>query len=117
MAEQVASYRGVVFGALLLGAGVAVALGVYGREHTPDFAALPSFGFSGPGALKAWATTVVLVLALAQLVSALWLYGKLGSRKAPSWLGSVHRASGAGAFLISLPVALMCLYGLGFSPD
>jgi hypothetical protein len=117
MAEQVASRRGVVFGALLLGAGVAVALGVYGREHTPDFAALPSLGFSGPGAFKAWTTTVVLVLALVQLVSALWLYGKLGSRKAPSWLGRVHRASGAGAFVISLPVAFMCLYGLGFSPD
>jgi hypothetical protein len=29
----------------------------------------------------------------------------------------VHRASGAGAFVISLPVAFMCLYGLGFSPD
>jgi hypothetical protein len=117
MAEQVASRRGLLFGALLLGAGVAVALGVYGRVHTPDFDALPSLGFSGPGAFKAWATSVVLVLALFQLTSALWMYGKLGSRPAPRWLGTAHRTSGALAFLLSLPVAWMCLYGLGFSPD
>jgi hypothetical protein len=116
MAEQVASRRGVLFGALLLGAGVAVALGVYGRVHTPDFEALPSWGFSGPGAFKSWAATVVLVLAVFQLVSALWLYGRLG-RPAPSWLGTVHRTTGTIAFVVSLPVAFMCLYGLGFSPD
>jgi phosphatidylglycerophosphate synthase len=117
MAEQVDSRRGVLFGALLLGAGVAVALGVYGRVHTPNFDALPSLGFSGPGAFKAWTTSVILVLALFQLVSALWLYGRLGKRPAPSWLGRAHRASGALAFVLSLPVAYMCLYGLGFSPD
>ncbi len=117
MAEQVASRRGVLFTALLLGAGTAVALGVYGRAHTPDFEALPSLGFSGPGAFKSWAASVVLVLALFQLGSALKLYGKLGSRPAPPWLGTVHRTSGAIAFLLSLPVAFMCLYGLGFSPD
>jgi uncharacterized protein DUF6529 len=117
MAEQVASRRGVMFGALLLGAGVAVALGVYGRVHSPDFAALPSWGFSGPGAFKSWTASVVLVLALVQLVTALWLYGKLGARRAPAWLGTFHRVSGSLAFLLSLPVAWMCLYGLGFSPD
>lgn len=117
MTEEVASRRGVVFGALLLGAGVAVALGVYGRVHSPDFEALPSWGFSGPGAFKSWAATVVLVLALCQLGSALWLYGRVGRRPAPSWLGRAHRATGALAFVLSLPVAFMCLYGLGFSPD
>src|SRR3954451_17053379 len=117
MAEQVASRRGVLFGALLLGAGVAVALGVYGRVHDPDFAALPSLGFSGPGAFKSWAASVILLLALFQLVSALWLYGRIGRRPAPSWLGPVHRTTGAVSFLLSQPVAYMCLYGLGFSPD
>ncbi len=117
MAEQVASRRGVLFGALLLGAGVAVALGVYGRVHTPDFEALPSWGFSGPGAFKSWAATAVLVLALVQLTTALWMYGKLGSRPVPGWLGTFHRTTGAAAFLLSLPVAYMCLYGLGFSPN
>jgi hypothetical protein len=117
MAEQVASRRGVMFGALLLGAGVAVALGVYGRVHDPDFGALPSWGFSGPGAFKSWTASVVLVLALVQLVTALWMYGKLGARPVPAWLGTFHRVTGALAFLLSLPVAWMCLYGLGFSPE
>ena len=95
-----------------------MALGVFGRAHTPDFEALPSpLGFSGPGAFKAWTTSVILVLVVFQLLSALRLYGKLGSGPAPPWLGTVHRLSGTLAFLLSLPVAWMCLYGLGFSPD
>jgi hypothetical protein len=116
MAEQTAPRRTAVFLALLIGAGVAVALGVYGRAHNPDYTVLPSMGFSSAGTFKAWATTVVLVLALAQLVSALWLYGRLpGAPRAPVWLGTAHRTSGALAFLISLPVAFFCLYGFGFA--
>jgi len=119
MAEQVASRRGVLFGALLLGAGVAVSLGVYGRVHDPaGFDALPTFGFSSTGQFKAWTATVVVVLALGQLIGALWLYGKLpGMPAAPSWLGTAHRLNGALAFVLSLPVAYCCLYGLGFAPD
>jgi len=119
MAEQVDSRRGVLLGALLLGAGVAVALGVYGRVHDPaGFEDLPSFGFSGQGVFKSWAATVVLALALWQVFSALWLYGRLpGGRSAPAWLGTLHRSTGAIAFVVSLPVAFYCLYGLGFSPD
>jgi hypothetical protein len=117
MSDEAAPRTTLAFGGLLLGAGVAVALGVYGRVHDPDFDALPSLGFSGPGAFKSWAASVVLVLALFQLLSALWLYGRLGSRPAPPWLGPVHRTTGSIAFLLSLPVAFMCLYGLGFSPD
>jgi hypothetical protein len=119
MAEQVASRRGVLFGGLLLGAGVAVALGVYGRLHDPGgLDGLPTFGFSGPGVFKSWTASLVLVLAIGQLVGALWLYGKLpGAPRAPSWLGTAHRISGSLAFLLSLPVAFYCLWGLGFSPD
>jgi hypothetical protein len=119
MAEEVAPRRAVVFGGLLLGAGVAVALGVYGRLHNAaGLDDLPTFGFSGPGVFKSWAATLVLVLAFGQLVGALWLYGKLpGAPRAPSWLGTAHRASGGVLFLLSLPVAFYCLWGLGFSPD
>jgi hypothetical protein len=118
MADQVASRRGVLFGALALGAGVAVALGVYGRAHTPDFESLPSFGFTGPGYFKSWMASLVLVLACVQVLSALWLYGRLpGVRRAPRWLGTAHRANGALVFLLSLPVAFYCLYGLGFAPE
>jgi hypothetical protein len=48
-----------------------------------------------------------------QVLSALWLYGKLGVA-APPWLGQVHRISGRIAFIVSLPVAYHCLWSLGF---
>jgi hypothetical protein len=117
MDEPAVSRRGVLFAALLLGAGVSVALGVYGRVHTGSYQALPTLGFTSAGTFKAWATSLVLLLAGAQLVSALWLYGRLsGASRAPAWLGPAHRACGALAFLLSLPVAAFCLYGFGFAP-
>ena len=117
--EAPPSRGGVLAGALLVGAAVAVALGVYGRVHTPaGFHGLPAFGFSGPGVFKSWTASVVLLLAVGQVVGALWLYGRLpGAPPAPTWLGRAHRSSGAVAFVLSLPVAFYCLYGLGFSPD
>ena len=95
MDDQLLPRRGPVVAALVLGAGVAVALGVYGRAHTGDYSSLPSLGFSSAGTFKAWATSVVLVLALGQVVGALWLYGRLpGAPPAPAWLGGAHRAGG-----------------------
>jgi hypothetical protein len=65
--------------------------------------------------MKAWFATGVLALALAQLVSALALYGRLPAvRSAPGWLAPVHRWSGTAAFVVSLPVAYHCLWSLGF---
>ena len=64
--------------------------------------------------MKAWFATTAGALALFQLVSALWLYGKLPvTRPAPARLGTVHRVAGTLAFLISLPVAYHCLWALG----
>jgi hypothetical protein len=51
--------------------------------------------------------------ALVQIVTALWVYGKL-PWNAPEWLGTFHRISGRLAFLVSLPVAYHCLWSLGF---
>lgn len=119
MSPEAAPRRGPLVAALLLGAGVAVALGVYGRVHTAaGFDGLPSFGFSGPGVFKSWTASVVLVLGVGQVLGALWLYGRLpGVGRAPAWLGTAHRSSGTVLFVLSLPVAYYCLYGLGFSPD
>src|SRR4029450_6946406 len=33
----------------------------------------------------------------------------------PSWAGTVHRWSGRSAFLLTIPVAVHCLYALGFA--
>lgn len=117
MENQAVRGRGVLVVGLLLLAGISVALGVYGRVHSPTYAALPSFGFSSTATFKAWVGTAVAGLACAQLLSALWLYGRIpGVRRAPQWLGPVHRSTGFVAFLLSLPVAVFCLYGFGFAP-
>ena len=93
--EDVVPRRSVAFVALLVGAGVAVVLGVLGRAHDPSYESLPALGFSSAGTFKSWTTSLVAVLALGQLVSALWLYGRLpGVGRAPSWLGTAHRVSG-----------------------
>lgn len=116
--HTVVSRRGVLATGLLLGAGVSVALGVYGRVHAPTYGTLPSFGFSSTATFKAWVGSVVLVLAASQSVTALWLYGRLpGVTGAPSWLGRLHRTTGFAAFVLSLPVAAYCLYGFGFAPE
>jgi hypothetical protein len=98
---------------LAVGAVVALALGVYGNLHTPTGVAVNVAGFSSPQAVKAWLATVAVVLAVVQLLTALSMYGKLGGT-APAWVSPVHRWSGRLAFLVSIPVALHCLYALGF---
>jgi Family of unknown function (DUF6529) len=101
-------------GAVLAGGAVAVALGVYGRHHDPAGQALFTLGFSGTINMKAWLATGVLVLGMTQVVLALWLYGKLGRRGAPAWVGPTHRLVGTLALVLSLPVAYHCLWSLGF---
>lgn len=111
--------RGGLLGGLLLAAGVSVALGVYGRVHTPVYGALPALGFSSVAAFKSWLASLVVAFALVQLLTALWLFGRLPRirRAAPTWLGTMHRVSGYIAFVLSLPVAAYCLYGFGFAPS
>ena len=99
--------------ALLAGALVAVVLGVYGAQHTPTGEAISTFGFDSLIAMKVWLGFVAGALGLVQLLTALWMYGKLG-RPAPAAIGPVHRLSGALAVLVSLPVAYHCLWSLGF---
>ena len=100
---------------VLVGCAVAGALGVYGKVHEPAAVAVNVAGFSGPLTVKVWLTTLAFALALVQLFTALVMYGKLPILKNASWLGGVHRWSGRLAFLASIPVALHCLYALGFA--
>lgn len=99
---------------LLVGAAVAVLLGVYARLHTPASRPLFLLGFSGMLQLKAWLTTAALLLVLVQLLTALWMWGRLpGAGNAPAWAAPVHRWSGTVAFVLTVPVALHCLWSLG----
>src|SRR4051794_20841483 len=100
--------------AALLGAGVALALGVYGNVHDPSQKLVFTLFFSSTISMKVWLATFAVGFAFIQILSALWIYGRLPGPDAPAWLGGVHRISGRLAFLISLPVAYHCLWSLGF---
>jgi hypothetical protein len=94
--------------AVAVGSLVAVGLGVYGRLHPPTFAAINVAGFTSGLAAKSWVASGAFVLVLVQLASA-----------RPTWRGRrgasvVHRWSGRGAVLLTVPVAVHCLYALGF---
>ncbi|MFE3857410.1 DUF6529 family protein [Streptomyces griseorubiginosus] len=95
----------------LVAAAVAVALGAYGKVHDPAGTAFNLAGFSSTGAVKSWLATAAFLFALVQLVSALMVYGKLPG---PRWSSTLHRWSGRVAFLLAVPVAVHCLYALGF---
>ena len=71
-------------------------------------------GFSSPQTVKVWLATGVVVFAVLQLLSALVMYGKVPAVPTPSWIGAAHRWSGRVAFLLAIPVAVHCLYALGF---
>ena len=103
-----------VLTAVALGALVAVGLGVFGKVHEPQYFSINLAGFSSGLAAKAWLATVAMMLALFQLVSAFAMYRLIPGGKAPSWIGTAHVWSGRLAVLVSVPVAVHCLYALGF---
>ncbi len=114
--EQRSSSIAPLLTVVAVGAAVALSLGVYGRVHEPTGEAIETFGFPAVLPMKAWFATGAAALALAQLASALWMWGRLPgvTAAAPSWIGPVHRWSGTAAFILTLPVAYHCLWALGF---
>lgn len=100
--------------AVLLGAVVAVGLGVFAKVHEPRFFAVNVAGFSSPTAVKSWLATVAVTLAVFQMISALAMYRLLPRTRDLASLRRAHVWSGRVAVLASLPVAVHCLYALGF---
>ena len=98
----------------LVGCLVALTLGIYGRLHSPTGVAVDIIGFSSPGTVKAWLATVAVLFAIVQVISALVMYGKIPWITAPPWIGALHQWSGRLAFIFTVPVAVHCLYALGF---
>ncbi len=99
---------------VLVGCLVALALGIYGRLHSPTGVAVDVIGFSTPGTAKSWLATGAVLFALVQVGSSLVMYGKISWITAPSWIGPLHRWSGRIAFILTVPVVVHCLYALGF---
>jgi hypothetical protein len=105
--------------AMAVGSLVAVGLGAYGRLHEPTGVALNIAGFSSGIAAKSWLASGAFLLVLVQLWSAAALYGRVGRRwraagGAPDWVAGLHRWAGRAAVLLTVPVAVHCLYALGF---
>lgn len=98
--------------AFALGGVVALLVGVFGKVHDPTLDGTTSLGFDTVIGMKVVLTTVIGVLAVLQVIGALWIYGKLGIA-APAWLGKAHRASGTVALGLSIFVAYHCLWALG----
>jgi Family of unknown function (DUF6529) len=103
---------GPVLVAFVIGTATSIALGVYGRLHDPTGQAINLAGFSSGLAAKAALTTVAMVFAVVQIVTALGLFGRIPLTGA--WVAPVHRWSGRVAVAITVPVAVHCLYALGF---
>lgn len=102
--------------ALLLGAAVAVSMGVYAGVHDPAGRPFVTLGFSGMLQMKAWLTTAAALLLVVQLLTALWMWGRLPvAGAAPPWTAQLHRWSGSTAFVLTVPVALHCIWALGFA--
>lgn len=100
-------------GAAAVGAVVTLSLGIYGRVHSPTGLSIEPVDPSEVLLVKSTLTTVGALLALFQLLSALWLHGRL-PLPTLAGLGALHRWSGTAAFLVTLPVAYQCLWSLGF---
>lgn len=114
MSTHTASTGAKLIVPLAAGAAVTVALGVFGRAHEPTGIAVSIAGFSGPLTVKVWLATAAAVLATVQLLSAMIMWGRLPGVTAGVWTDTLHRWSGRTAFLLTVPVAVHCLYALGF---
>jgi hypothetical protein len=102
----------VPLAAFAAGAVVALLLGIFGKVHDPTLSRTTTLGFNTVLAMKVAVSCVIGVLAVFQLIGALWMYGKLGL-SVPAWLGPVHRITGATALLLSVFVAYHCIWALG----
>ena len=99
----------------VVGGLVSLSLGVYANLHAATGQGIATFGFPAVLPMKAWLTTAAAFLAIGQLASALWMWGRIGGAEAaPSWVAPMHRWLGTSAFLLTLPVAYHCLWALGF---
>src|SRR5579872_2905187 len=82
-------------GLFVVGAAVSLSIGIYAGVHTPAGRPVFTLGFSGILQMKAWLTTAAATLLVVQLLTALWMWGRLPRvGPAPGWVSILHRWSG-----------------------
>src|SRR4051812_1952615 len=89
--------------AATVGALVAVALGIYGNAHDPASDLSITLGFSDTITMKVWLASAAALLAVTQVLSASWMYGKLPLGDAPGWIGGAARITRRLGVLLRLP--------------
>ncbi|MFR9801447.1 DUF6529 family protein [Pseudonocardia sp. RS010] len=109
------SRLGALLVPVVVGVAISVGLGVYARVHEGTGTAINLAGFSSGLAAKSWLTAAAFVLVLVQLWTSMRMYGRIGRRPAGRGTATVHRWSGRLAVLLTIPVAVHCLYALGYS--
>jgi hypothetical protein len=102
----------IPLGAFAAGAVIALLLGVFAKVHDPTTDGTTTLGFDTVLGMKVVVSVAIGVLAIGQVIGALWIYGKLGI-KAPSWIGTAHRISGTIALLLTVFVGYHCIWVLG----
>ena len=108
--------RPAVFAPLLAGAGVAVALGVYGQVHDPTGRGLYTVFFIETARLKSWLATAAASGAATQLGIAALLWRRVGRRPSPR-LGAksaAHRRVPARPLIAAGPAGDHSPWGFGF---
>src|SRR6266511_1573490 len=94
---------------------VAVALYIFGQTHTQSY----TMGLVGQHGIavnrrRARGATGMRGGAWGQLTLALWMYRRRrGAGAAPPPVPVLHRVGGASLFLLSLPVAVHCMFAYG----
>jgi len=99
---------GTLAALILIGCAVSLALGITAKAHDPSGRALFTFGDWDFPMTKSVLASVAMVLGLVQVTTAFAMY-----RGHPR-VAVLHRASGVTAVLVSIPVALGCVWSLGF---
>jgi Family of unknown function (DUF6529) len=95
----------------VLAIGVTVTVYVVGRLHQPDYT-FSMFG-TDPIPPKSLLATIVLGLAVLQVLLALWIYRTLPVARLPRAVPITHRVVGFAAVALTVPVALHCLIAYG----
>ena len=96
----------------LIAVGVASAVYTAGRLHQPDY----SFSLFGADPIppKSLMATIVLGLAVVQVLLALWMYRKLPlAGRPPRPVPVTHRVTGFALFALAVPIAVHCLIAYG----